>query len=334
MSKSLQQQIIGNAPALSLVQKLADLGRNRHLSGSYILTGHDSVVTARAAAWLFQALACLSADAYPCGLCANCHSLSHGLFPDLYQLQIETDKKGIGIEQIKKLISQLSLSALAGNYRFVLINNAETLSISAANSLLKTLEEPGARIVIVLLVTDLGTLPATIVSRSQLIQFRQVSTNTLFDHLVKEVGLKRTLAKSIAHLSMGKFGLTESYLASETFYNERISLADACLAALTADLSARLSLTERLIKERSADSSNHANLLIVFQTLIRDLLLLNLDQPELIHNDSLRAKLNDCKGRFSLKRLVDATKLISQARLYLNANVNPQLALENFLINL
>lgn len=333
MTTSLRQQIIGNDRALSLIEKLAKLGRNHQLSGAYIITGHDKVVTARAADWLFRALACLQTDSYPCGSCRHCQSLGAGLFPDLYQLRLEADKQAISLEQIKDLITRLSFSALAGGYRFVVIHNAESLSTAAANGLLKTLEEPGARIVIVLLASDSATLPATIVSRSQMINFRQVSSNVIFDHLVKSAGLKRSLAKSIAHLSMGKFGLTESYLSDEALYQERVCLAERFLEVLASDLSIRLRFAEELSKE-TAKATKASAFLPVFQTVIRDLLMLNLNQPDLIHNDSLRTRLDECRGRFGLKRLVEASKHLAQARLYLATNVNSQLVLENLLINL
>lgn len=332
MPNPLSAQILGNASASAFLEKLAILGHSSQLSGSYILAGHDQSLTTKAAHWLFQALACLDDAASPCGACQHCQALSGGLFPDLYQVQVAPGKQGINLEQIKDLIAQLSLSALAGNYRFVLIHHAESLSLSAANGLLKTLEEPGARIVIVLLASDPATLPATIVSRSQLIHFRHIPTNTIFDHLLNSAGLKRSLAKSIAHLSMGKFGLAENYLRDEALYQQRLRLAEQFLNALTADLSARLRLAEHFIKDASID--NYSELLVVMQTIIRDLFLLNLNQPELIHNDSLRGQLTEVCQRFTLKRLVEASRLLAQAKTYLAANVNPQLALENVLINL
>jgi len=336
MKKSLHHNIIGNHKAVEFIEKIALAGRNEYLSGSYILTGYDETVSFEMAQWLFSSLACIDKSNWPCGDCLNCHQLVSGVFPDYYQIELGDEKQNISIEQIKDMISRLSLSSFSNNYRFVLIKNAETLSLSAANSLLKTLEEPGARIIIVLLATDLGTLPSTIASRSQIINFRQVPSNILFDHLIKNGGLKRSLAKSIARLSLGKFGLAQRYLNDNQEYERRLEMAQNFIAVLGADVSQRLKLTQNIFSKKDAktDVKLCQEIVLIWQTVIRDIMLLNLNQPELIQNDCLRSALEEQRYKFDLKRLISATKLLNQAKLYLSSNVNAQMALENALLNI
>ncbi len=333
MNNTLTKEIVGNLPALQFIEKVAALGRNNYLSDSYILTGYDPRVSLMAANWLFKALACLDKLAWPCDDCLHCHQIASGSFPDFYQISIEADKRNIGIEQIKEMIGRLGLSSFTNNYRFVLINNAESLSLSAANSLLKTLEEPGARIVIVLLASDINNLPATIVSRSQVVHFRQVSSDLLFDYLMKQEGMKRSLAKSIARLSLGSFGAAERYLKNEQLYNSRVESATAFALVLDADLNQRLKYAQTIVDKKS-EVSGLQDLVALWQSVIRDLLLLNLNQPDLIANDSLRGLLNERRMNFGIKRLVEANKSLAALRTNLAANVNPQMALENALINI
>ena len=172
-----------------------------------------------------------------------------------------------------------------------------------------------------------------IVSRSQVVHFRQVSSDLLFDYLMKQEGMKRSLAKSIARLSLGSFGAAERYLKNEQLYNSRVESATAFALVLDADLNQRLKYAQTIVDKKS-EVSGLQDLVALWQSVIRDLLLLNLNQPDLIANDSLRGLLNERRMNFGIKRLVEANKSLAALRTNLAANVNPQMALENALINI
>ena len=87
--------------------------------------------------------------------------------PDLYWLAPPSDKNSIGIEQVRELAGELALTSHAGGGKMAVIEPADTMTHSAANGLLKTLEEPAGDTLLVLLVDRNGALPATIVSRCQ-----------------------------------------------------------------------------------------------------------------------------------------------------------------------
>jgi len=104
-----------------------------------------------------------------CGACVSCKLLAHHSHPDLYILG--TEEGMIKIDQIRELIHELTQTAHQGKWRAVIINNAHAMNLAAANALLKTLEEPQAQVVIILLSDHASFLPATIHSRCQNVEF-------------------------------------------------------------------------------------------------------------------------------------------------------------------
>jgi DNA polymerase-3 subunit delta' len=105
-----------------------------------------------------------------CGECAACGWLRAGTHPDLLSLGPEEDGKAIKVDQIRALCTELSMKSHAGRYKVAMIEPAEAMNVNAANSLLKTLEEPTDSTLLILLSASPGRLPATIRSRCQRIQ--------------------------------------------------------------------------------------------------------------------------------------------------------------------
>ena len=116
---------------------------------------------------------CESADVsgIACGQCHACQLVAAETHPDLFRLHPEENSKLIRVDQIRQLIESLTLSAHYGGYRLVLIHPAHAMNSAAANSLLKTLEEPPANTVIILISDRPAHLPATVRSRCQLARF-------------------------------------------------------------------------------------------------------------------------------------------------------------------
>jgi len=102
-----------------------------------------------------------------CGECDSCAQLSAGAHADFRVLNPEGASATIKVDAVRELVSWMQLSAPAGRYRVALIDASDAMNRNAANSLLKTLEEPGERAVLILAASKPGVLPATIRSRCQ-----------------------------------------------------------------------------------------------------------------------------------------------------------------------
>jgi len=103
----------------------------------------------------------------PCGHCAGCQRVAAGQHPDLSSVRPIDDSRQIRIEQVRELAQELSLTSHQGGYKVGVLSPADVLNRFAANALLKTLEEPSPRTVLILVATQPSRLPATILSRCQ-----------------------------------------------------------------------------------------------------------------------------------------------------------------------
>ena len=111
-----------------------------------------------------------SLESGPCGHCSACAQLNAGTHPDYMKVELEEDASVIKIDQIRMLANKLALSSHQGGYKVVVLNPADSMNINAANSLLKTLEEPSDNTVLVLVCERPSQLPATVRSRCQQIR--------------------------------------------------------------------------------------------------------------------------------------------------------------------
>src|SRR2546423_10129279 len=124
------------------------------------------------ARWVARLVLCERAAGAPCGSCAGCRRVIAGQHPDLLMLQPTEDSQQIRIEQVRELAQELALTSHQGGYKVGILSPAEALNRFAANALLKTLEEPPARTLLVLVTTQPSRLPATVLSRCQRLRVR------------------------------------------------------------------------------------------------------------------------------------------------------------------
>lgn len=117
--------------------------------------------------WTAALALCESKDAAPCGACSSCVLLRADNHPDLHAVGLAEDAQQVKVDQIRALIEALSLSSYRGGYKVAIVESAETLNANGANAFLKTLEEPTADTLLMLIARPSHRLPATIASRCQ-----------------------------------------------------------------------------------------------------------------------------------------------------------------------
>ena len=151
---------------------LAAAYKTNHLSHGLLIHEAPGAGGNWLAKWIASLVLCQNVAQAPCGHCPGCHRVATAQHPDLLVLQPEEESTQIRIEQIRNLSEELSLTAHQGSYKVAVITPADTLNRFAANALLKTLEEPAARTLLMLVVTQPSRLPATILSRCQRVRIR------------------------------------------------------------------------------------------------------------------------------------------------------------------
>jgi len=150
------------------VQRLRGGARLPH---ALLVSGPGGTGEGRFADVLMQALLCTAAtERAPCGECHACHEYTAGTHPDAVRIDPEEPGKAIGIDRIRELTGRLNLTS-GGRSKVARIEPAESMTLAAANSLLKTLEEPPGDSVLLLVSERPGRLPATVRSRCQRITF-------------------------------------------------------------------------------------------------------------------------------------------------------------------
>jgi len=137
-----------------------------------------------------------------CGACPSCRKLAAGHHPDLHLLEPLPDKRDIVIDQVRELQQVLSLRPYEASRKACLIHPAERMTVGAANSLLKTLEEPPGHAVIILLASQSDLLLPTVRSRCQHLRFSPLDDQTVAA-VLKAHGMDLELAAKLAPLAEG-----------------------------------------------------------------------------------------------------------------------------------
>ena len=127
------------------------------------------------AEWAASVALCVAPSDQPCGKCIGCTRVANNQHPDLVRVHPTEDSKQLRIEQVRELAQELSLTSHQGGYKVGILSPADSMNRFAASALLKTLEEPSARTLLILVATQPSRLPATILSRCQKIKVRPPS---------------------------------------------------------------------------------------------------------------------------------------------------------------
>ncbi|MGH8575657.1 MAG: DNA polymerase III subunit delta' [Gammaproteobacteria bacterium] len=148
-----------------------------HMPHALLLSGHRGRGVSEFALRLTAALLCLSPlpDGAPCGRCRSCALHDAGNHPELLVVAPEAVGKAIKVDQIRELMDFVSLKPVFGAFKVALVDPAEAMNRQAANALLKTLEEPPPRTVLALCAERRASLPLTVQSRCQRVDFPPVA---------------------------------------------------------------------------------------------------------------------------------------------------------------
>jgi DNA polymerase-3 subunit delta' len=261
----LLSTVRAQATAVQTIERAIATGRVHH---AYLFDGPDGVGKERAAFGLAQALVCERRPAgasAACGECSSCRRavprpgertpihpdvvvLERGLYDPAAIGRRTPETQDISIDQVRTLVlSHASFAPLEGRAKVFVVRRAEELSTSAANALLKTLEEPGPRTHFVLLSSLADSLLPTIRSRVQRVRFAALPDDVVAD-LLAESGVDRARAEGLAALAQGSMA-TALELSDPEGSAVRDEFVSRALDALDApDLGASLDLSEEAKK--------------------------------------------------------------------------------------
>jgi len=213
-------------------QRLMSAYHHDRLPHAVLLSGAVDTGKHIFASALAQRLLCTTEDGnVSCGNCKGCQLNSAGTHPDLTILAPEDAGKAIGIDDIRKLAMTVSKTGQQGGWKVAIILPAEAMTASAANALLKTLEEPQGQTLMLLVSHELGRLPATVRSRCQRYVLPQPSTAEALAWL-QAASVNSDAASQALSLAQGRPLLARQYL--EDGLLERHRQFDSWLDEVTA----------------------------------------------------------------------------------------------------
>ena len=307
-------EFAGYGDKMEQLMRSVQAGRIVH---ALLLTGPHGSGKRTMARLFAQAMVCTGLDR-PCGACPACKRFLAGSHPDVHVVRPE--KKSIGVDEVRELIDALALRPYEGGRHIVIVEQADKLTPSAQNALLKTLESPSGEAMFFLVTDAPGALLPTIVSRCQTVRFSDLSVEDCAG-VLKRRGIEPARARELAGLSQGSVGraleidgdgeyraLREKVLASLEALNGRASVAGAAAPL-------------------EEDKGSEDAMLGVMELWARDLMALQSGALPYQSGDEARLRRSKIDGRALLNGVV-------LARMQLASNVSWPNALENMYFQL
>jgi DNA polymerase-3 subunit delta' len=310
--------VIGHERIIEVFRRSVRSGKTPH---SYIFEGIPGCGRRKTALALIQALFCPAIDDDSCGVCPSCRKVAGGNHADIHFVEPLPDKRDISIEQFREIQRELALRPYEAPRKACLIEPAERMSINAANSLLKTLEEPPGNAIIILLTENADILLPTIRSRCQLIRFSSLSPENI-RFLLEKSGIEPAVAELLATLSEGSIARAGD-IDNSTLADRREALVSN-LAAL--DLG-RIGTIFDTAEELAGNRDETLESLDLLLSITRDAVYLNAGSGDIVNKSILPALESfaaGCTLESSLQMLGD----IMETRRAVQRNANNKLALE------
>lgn len=321
--------LLGHEWAVELLKRQMSGG---HLRQAYLFTGADGVGRRTLALRLAQALNCANPPSSGefCGECRACRGFAKMQHPDLLLVERQEGDREIKVNAMRELGRSLALTPLEAKFQVALLLKFEQASEEAANALLKTLEEPNPSVLICLTAADVDSLPATIVSRCEVLRLRPLAVEELAAGLSKGWKLEAEEARLLASLSAGRPGEAVRLHAQPGQLEQRTEWLDAGAQMLSASRVQRFAYAERASKDREALRS----LLLVWLSFWRDVLMRTAKSSAVLANPDREDQVQSLAARLPLVAAKRSLAAVERTLDQLNTNVNARLAMEVLLLDL
>jgi len=332
-------QIVGQERAKRFLKQIVVGEKIPH---AFLFTGIPGVGKTSTAMALATALNCdFPVDGGGCGRCPSCRRMMSGNFPDFLPITIPPDRNNILIEQIRELNRQLAFAPYA-RYRVCVVYQAESMTDEAANSFLKTLEEPPPGNILVLNATEPRNLLPTIVSRCQRVAFQPLPTKDMVNWLVKKRELNEEKAEMMARISAGSLGRALSmcggdFLDKRQKWLSRVMTLPGLSREKGFEMGVECAEEAKKMGLRTSEEGDAGvlDILIIWESWYRDLLILKAgDLNHLLVNLDFYDQLKNVAKYFKINSLIDSLFAIDRARRDLKRNRNTKLVMEHIVLGL
>lgn len=322
------QNIIGQEQIKEHLQNAIATGKVSH---AYILNGEKSSGKEFIAKVFAMTLQCEQGGTEPCNECRSCKQTMSKNQPDIIYVSHEKPNT-ISVDDIRAQVNNdVAIKPYSSKYKVYIINEAEKMTPQAQNAILKTLEEPPAYAVIMLLVSNVNTLLPTILSRCVVLNMKPVRDELVKQFLMEELQIPDYKANVCVAFARGNVGKAKLLASSEEFENvksEALSLLKYIKDMEIQEIVAAI----KKINEYKLEINDYLDIMSIWY---RDALLFKAtaDVNHLVFREEIQA-IRKVAGRSSYEGIERVIRALDTAKKRLDANVNFDLAMELLLLEI
>lgn len=315
------RDIVGHEQIIEHFQNAISMDKISH---AYILAGEKGSGKRAVATAFAQTLQCEQGQNDACGICHSCKQAESRNHPDIIYVTHEKPSS-IGVEEIRdQLVGDVQIKPYSSRYKVYIVNDAEKMTVQAQNALLKTIEEPPAYAVILLLTSNVSSMLPTILSRCVTLSMKPVADDEVKKYLMEHVQVPDYQADVCVAFAQGNIGKAVQLASSDSFNEIR---------------SAALHLLKNVRKMDMSDIMSHVKGISEFKLEIQDFLdflavwyrdvlyfKATKDIDGLIFKDQAQS-ISDQANISSYEGIEEIIKALQKAKTRLNANVNFELVI-------
>lgn len=308
--------------------KLLDLKNFKQSQNhAYLILGPYNIGKLTYAYKIAQTLLCDNDKGSFCGKCQACILTNKERHPDLTIIAPKGNKNPkILIDQIKKLSQISQTTSYYGGYKVFIVDQADKLTIPAQNALLKTLEEPSKKTLILLISDSEKLILPTILSRCQRIKLSALPRNLIKKYLAKKYGLRKS--DLISRYALGRPGLAFKISENKEILDDYIEkFLQIKKTVMSKSFHYRFKKASQF-----ADFKIQGQIIDFFEIFFRDLLHLKIGIDRYLVNINLEKDMIKIANCYNLGELLIIIKKIEKVKKSLQQNVNPKLAFENLML--
>ncbi len=319
------ETVVGHNKIISHFEEAVKMGKVSH---AYLLSGEDGSGKMTLAKAFAKALLCENRNG--CTECVSCKQVDSGNHPDL--IYITHEKYEIRVDEIRKGINEtIDIKPYSSNYKIYIIDDADRMNQGAQNALLKTLEEPPAYAVILLLTNNKDRLLDTILSRCVSMTLGSVKEAEIVKYLEENTDAKDSDIRFAASFSLGNIGKALHIATTEEFHEMFAEAMNILIHIQNMEVYEVISY----LKTLTTYKNEIYDFLDILTVWYRDMLMLKTTGSLnlLIYKDKYR-QLRDQEIYISFEGISHILDEIQKARRRLTANVNLEVAMEMLLLTI
>ena len=320
-------EIYGHERQIAILKKAIAQKRVGH---AYLFSGINGTGKRTLAGEFAKALNCERADTLhdACEKCSSCLKARHASHADI--ISIAAEGQFIRINAIREIQERMKFKPLEGGWRAVIIDDADKMNDHAANALLKTLEEPSAANILILVSSRPYSLPATIISRCRHMRFNPLPAIAVSRFLGEQRGMDRQKASLLAGLSGGSIGKALE-LDQEDIAAYRAEIMQLLMKARKDDPISLLNLVSNFGQDKNKIKQG----MDIVSSCFRDALILKeTRKAEMLLNADHPSFINTLARRLSGEQILQNIFLVARAWGTIELNVNKTLTLETMAFKL